>query len=498
MNKNLQGSNDFQMIYEMQKISDVEHRISSSAKQGMQVPVTVYANDDLLAKMKTDRTIDQAVNVTFLTGVKKHVVVLPDGHEGYGFPIGGVAATDFETGVISPGGVGYDINCGVRLIRTNLHENELRPRLRELVRTIFTAVPSGLGSSGAISLSDSELNRVLSEGIEWAIDNGYATSRDREFCEENGKMRHCDPSKVSELARKRGAKSLGTLGSGNHFLEIETVNRMLDERSARTMGLTSTDQICVLIHTGSRGLGHQICSDYLRVVERSAPKYNIELPDRELACAPAGTKEAEDYRLAMGAALNYAWTNRQFITNSVRRAFEKALGMSESDLEMDLIYDVAHNICKVEEHSVDFDNPKKKQRVFVHRKGATRAFPKGRDEIPMDYRNMGQPVFIPGSMGTASWVLLGQDKSLEASFGSTAHGAGRFLSRAAATRTYPYQVVKQTLEDRGILLESASRKGVTEEAPGAYKDVDIVAEVSDRVGIASKVCRLTPIAVVKG
>ncbi|MDG6923298.1 MAG: RtcB family protein [Nitrososphaerota archaeon] len=486
------------MKYEMQKISQVEHRILSSAKEGMQVPVTIYASDDLLVKMETDRTIDQAVNVTYLRGVRKHVIVLPDGHEGYGFPIGGVAATNFETGVISPGGVGYDINCGVRLIRTNLREKDIRPKLQTLVRTIFNAVPSGLGSSGAISLSTSELDRVLLDGINWAIDNGYATSRDREYCEENGKMQHCDPSRVSDLAKKRGAKSLGTLGSGNHFLEIETVNQLFDQNAARSMGLESPDQICVLIHTGSRGLGHQVCSDYLRIVERSADKYKIELPDRELACAPAGSREAEDYRLAMGAALNYAWANRQFITNSVRRAFERALGLSESDLGMNLVYDVAHNICKVEEHSVDFDNPKKKEKVFVHRKGATRAFPKGRDEIPIAYRSIGQPVFIPGSMGTASWVLLGQEKSLDASFGSTAHGAGRFLSRAAATRAYPYLVVKQALEERGIILESASRKGVVEEAPGAYKDVDAVAEVSDKVGIASKVCRLTPIAVVKG
>ncbi|MCL5067353.1 MAG: RtcB family protein [Thaumarchaeota archaeon] len=486
------------MKYQFQKISEVEQRILPSAKEGMQVPVTVYANEELLSKMETDRTLDQAVNVTYLRGVRKHVIVLPDGHEGYGFPIGGVAATNFDTGVISPGGVGYDINCGVRLIRTNLHEKEIRLKLGALVKAIFDAVPSGLGSSGAITLSTSELERVLSDGIEWAIAGGYGTSRDREFCEENGRMKHCDHSKVSELAKKRGSKSLGTLGSGNHFLEIETVDRIFDNEAARIMGLNSPGQICVLIHTGSRGLGHQVCSDYLRIVERSAEKYGIELPDRELACAPAGTKEGEDYRLAMGAALNFAWSNRQFITNSVRRAFERALSLSESDLQMDLVYDVAHNICKVEEHSVDLDNPQKKEKVFVHRKGATRAFPKGREEIPIVYRNLGQPVFIPGSMGTASWVLLGQQKSLEASFGSTAHGAGRFLSRAAATRAYPYPVVKQLLENRGIILESASRKGVVEEAPGAYKDVDTVAGVSDKVGIASKVCRLTPIAVVKG
>lgn len=482
----------------MHKISDVEYRIDPTAKEGMQVPVTIYANDALISKMQTDRTLDQAANVTYLRGVKKHVIVLPDGHEGYGFPIGGVAATDFETGVISPGGVGYDINCGVRLIRTNLHENDVRPKLRELVRALFVAVPSGLGITGAISLTGQELNRVLSEGIGWAVDNGYATPRDREFCEENGTMVHCDASKVSDLARKRGAKSLGTLGSGNHFLEIETVNRILNEEAAKAFGIASLDQICILIHTGSRGLGHQVCSDYLRVAENVASKYGIVLPDRELACAPAGSNEAESYRLAMGSALNYAWTNRQLITSRVRKAFERVLQMSEADLDMRLIYDVAHNICKVEEHQLDPENPGKRKKVFVHRKGATRAFPKGSEVIPQAYREIGQPVFIPGSMGTASWVLLGQEKSMIASFGSTAHGAGRMLSRAAASREYPYAQVKKDLEDRGIILESASKKGVTEEASGAYKDVDIVAEVSDKVGIASRVVRLTPIAVVKG
>jgi tRNA-splicing ligase RtcB (3'-phosphate/5'-hydroxy nucleic acid ligase) len=484
--------------YGARKISDVEYRIDSTAKQGMQVPVTIYANETLISKMQIDRTIDQAVNVSYLRNVKKHVVVLPDGHEGYGFPIGGVAATDFDTGVISPGGVGYDINCGVRLIRTNLHEKDVRPNLKELVKELFNAVPSGLGSSGAFNLTESDLQKVLSEGVRWAVSNGYATSRDLEFCEENGRMTHCDPSKVSDLARKRGAKSLGTLGSGNHFLEIETVNNIVDDEAAKVFGILSKDQVCVLIHCGSRGLGHQVCSDYLRVAESAQSKYNIVLPDRELACAPAGSTEAENYRLAMGSALNYAWTNRQLITYRVRKVFERILKMGETELGMDLVYDVAHNICKVEEHSIDFDNPRKKQKVFVHRKGATRAFPKGSEVIPQQYRAVGQPVFIPGSMGTASWVLLGQEASMQASFGSTAHGAGRMLSRSAATRQYPYSEVKHELDERGIILESASKKGVAEEAPQAYKDVDIVAEVSDKVGIATKVLRLIPIAVVKG
>lgn len=483
--------------YGMTKVGEVEYRIEPSAKEGMRVPVTIYANEALIAKMQTDRTIDQAVNVAHLPGVKKHVIVLPDGHEGYGFPIGGVAATDFENGVISPGGVGYDINCGVRLIKTNLTESDVRPKLRELVRELYRSVPSGLGNVGALELNTQQLDRVLSEGAKWAVDNGYGTSRDLEFCEESGTMKHSDPSKVSGEAKKRGSKSLGTLGSGNHFLEVEIVNEVHDQSAADTFGIGRLNQVCVLMHTGSRGLGHQVCSDYLRVVEAGAPNFKISLPDRELACAPAGSKEAENYRLAMGAALNYAWTNRQMITYRVRKAFEHVFGRSFEDLGMDLVYDVAHNICKVEEHYIDYEN-KKKEKVFVHRKGATRAFGRGSDVIPAEYRKIGQPVLIPGSMGTASWVLLGQEKSMQLSFGSTAHGAGRMMSRGAATRSYPYEVVKQDLERRGIMLESASKRGVAEEAPGAYKDVDAVAEVSHMVGIATKVVRLTPIAVVKG
>lgn len=484
--------------YGIRKINETEFRIDVDSVPKMRVPVTIYSNDSLIAKMQSDRTIDQAVNVAQLPGIRKHMVVLPDGHEGYGFPIGGVAATGFDDGVISPGGVGYDINCGVRLLKTNLKESDVRPRLKELAREIFRAVPSGLGNLGAVSLSTPQLERVLQDGVRWAVDNGYGVRRDLEYCEENGTMKYADPSKVSGEAKKRGSKSLGTLGSGNHFLEIESVNKICDEESARILGIKREGDVCVLMHTGSRGLGHQVCSDYLRIVEAASSSFQIDLPDRELACAPSGSKEADNYRLAMGSALNFAWTNRQVITNSVRRAFERVFKMSPSDLEMDLVYDVSHNICKVEEHEVDFDNPKKKEKVFVHRKGATRAFPKGNESVTPAYRSIGQPVLIPGSMGTASWVLLGREKSMVASFGSTAHGAGRTMSRGAATRNFPYEMVRRDLDGRGIILESASRKGVVEEAPGAYKDVDAVAEVSDKVGIATKVARLTPLAVIKG
>ena len=478
----------------VKKISEVEYRIEPDYRPGMRVPVTIYANEKLLAKMLTDRTIDQAVNVTHLPGVQKHVIVLPDGHEGYGFPIGGVAATDIESGVISPGGVGYDINCGVRLVRTNLSEKDVRPKLRELLRELSRSVPSGLGSKGQIRLSGSQLDEVLHDGVKWAIRNGYGWDEDAEHCEENGTMKGADPSKVTQTAKQRGAPQLGSLGSGNHFLEIQRVDQVLDEEAAHRFGITHPDQVVIMTHTGSRGFGYQVCSDYLRVVEAAARKYQISLPDRELACAPYGSREAEDYLGGMKCALNFAWRNRQMITHWIRESFERTFQKSQTDLEMSLVYDVAHNIAKEEEHTIDGQRKK----VIVHRKGATRAFPPAHEAIPSAYRDSGQPVLIPGSMGTASWVLLGSEKAMELSFGSTAHGAGRTMSRAAAVRKYPAQEVKRGLEKRGILVESASWRGVAEEAPGAYKDVDAVADVSHRVGIGTKVARLVPIGVVKG
>ncbi|SPC33729.1 tRNA-splicing ligase RtcB [Candidatus Nitrosocaldus cavascurensis] len=478
----------------IKRVSDVEYRIDPIASKGMRVPVTIYANEQLLSKMLSDRTIQQAMNVATLPGVQKHVVVLPDGHEGYGFPVGGVAAMSLDDGVISPGGVGYDINCGVRLIRTDLREEDVRPRLRELVNELFRAVPSGVGSEGVVKLSSSELDEVLTEGVYWAIRNGYGWSEDADVCEENGKMRGADPSKVSNMARKRGAPQLGTLGSGNHFLEVQKVDRIYDKEAAKAMGIEQEGQITVLIHCGSRGLGHQICSDYLRVSEVALKKYGITLPDRELACVPNNSEEGEAYRKAMYSALNFAWSNRQMITHWTRKAFEKVFNASENDLNMHLVYDVAHNIAKVEEHKVDGSL----KRVVVHRKGATRAFPAGREEIPAKYRAIGQPVLIPGSMGTASWILLGSPKAMELTFGSTAHGAGRTMSRAAAKRSYTAQEVQKRLESRGIYIKALTREGVVEETPEAYKDVDAVADVSHSVGIATKVARLVPIGVIKG
>jgi len=483
-----------QSRFPIKRVSAVEHRIEAGFKPGMKVPVTIYASDELLAKMLTDRTIDQAVNVAHLPNLYKHVIVLPDGHEGYGFPIGGVAASDADNGVVSPGGVGYDINCGVRLIRTNLTVDDVQPHLKELLKTIYRMVPSGVGSQAIIKLSMSELDQVLTEGVKWAISKGYGWEQDREMCEEQGVMRGADPSAVSQVAKNRGAPQLGSLGSGNHFLEIQKVDKIFDKEAAAKYGITQENQIMVLVHTGSRGLGHQVCSDYLRIIEAATKKYGISLPDRELACAPMYSKEAENYMKAMACALNYAWANRQMITHWVRESFKKVFKMSEEDLGMRLVYDVAHNIAKYEYHNIDGSVKK----VVVHRKGATRAFPAGSDAIPQQYREIGQPVLIPGSMGTSSWVLKGTEKAMELSFGSTAHGAGRMLSRAAAIKAYTAEKVRRELESKGVLIEAASWQGVAEEAPAAYKNVDEVAEVSHAVGIATKVARLVPLGVVKG
>ncbi|RMF32162.1 MAG: RtcB family protein [Candidatus Nitrosothermus koennekii] len=478
----------------VKKISDVEYRVEPIKEKGMKVPVTIYANEQLLSKMLQDRTILQATNVATLPGVVKHVVVLPDGHEGYGFPVGGVAAMDLEEGVISPGGVGYDINCGVRLLRTNLTEQDVRTRLKELVNELFRAVPSGVGSEGVIKLSSNELDEVLTRGVNWAIEHGYGNKEDAEVCEENGQMKGADPSKVSQTARKRGAPQLGTLGSGNHFLEVQKVDKIFDEEAAKRFGIEHEGQVTVLIHCGSRGFGHQVCSDYLRISERALKKYGIELPDRELACVPNKSEEGEAYRKAMYCALNFAWSNRQMITHWTRKAFERVFKMDEDQLGMKLVYDVAHNIAKVEKHKVNGELLD----VVVHRKGATRAFPAGREEVPSKYREFGQPVLIPGSMGTASYILLGSPKSMELTFGSTAHGAGRTMSRRAAKRSYTAREVQSRLESRGIYIKALTKEGVVEETPEAYKDVDAVADVSHRVGIATKVARLVPIGVIKG
>ena len=475
------------------KIGENQYQIDADPNLGMNVPVKIYADEPLLQKMLSDRTIMQARNVASIPGIVSHSVVLPDGHEGYGFPVGGVAAMDAEEGMISPGGVGYDINCGVRLLRSNLTEQTVRSKLKDLVNDLFSSIPSGVGSKGAVRLTNSELDEVLVNGVNWAIDHGYGSSNDSDVCEENGKIANADPNKVSDKARKRGAPQLGSLGSGNHFLEIQKVAEIHDEEAANRMGIKE-GTITVLIHCGSRGFGHQVCSDYLRVAEQAMEKYNIHLPDRELACVPNNSEEGDSYRKAMFAALNFAWSNRQMITHWTRKSFERIFNQTESDLDMKLVYDVAHNIAKVEKHKVGGEERK----LVVHRKGATRAFPSNRSEIPSKYRDLGQPVLVPGSMGTSSWILLGKPNSMDLSFGSTAHGAGRTMSRSKARRNFTEDYVKKSLNDKGIFIKALTRDGVVEETPEAYKDVDSVVNVSHNLGIASKVAKLVPIGVIKG
>ncbi|HIQ30048.1 MAG TPA: RtcB family protein [Candidatus Caldiarchaeum subterraneum] len=480
----------------LQRVDKYVWKIPQTYRSGMRVPVIVYASEKLIQKMQQDRTLEQAVNVSMLPGVQKHVTVLPDAHEGYGFPIGGVAAMDVETGVISPGGIGYDINCGVRLMVTNLSVDEVRPRIKELVDTIFANVPAGLGSRRKdFNVTHSDLDKIVVEGARYIIERyGLGWDEDYKHMEESGAIQGADPSVVSPTAKSRGQAQIGTLGSGNHFLEVQRVDKIFDERAAKIMGITHEGQVTVLIHCGSRGYGHQICSDYLRVMERGAVKYGIRLPDRELACVPIKSNEAQQYLKAFKCAVNFAFANRQAISHWVRQSFQKVFRRDPEDLGMKIVYDVCHNIAKFEKHKVNGGA----KEVLVHRKGATRSFPAGHQLIPEDYRAIGQPVLIPGSMGTASWVLLGNPNAMELSFGSTAHGAGREMSRAGAKRRYRGDQVIRDLESRGVYVRGDSMATIVEEVDAAYKSVDEVVEVSHQVGIGTKVARLVPIGVVKG
>jgi tRNA-splicing ligase RtcB len=478
----------------LKKIDDYSWEIPKY-KTGMRVPGRVFADSSLLEKIKTDRTLHQCVNVTHLPGIYKYAVILPDGHEGYGFPIGGVAATDYEEGVISPGGVGYDINCGVRLITTNLSASDIKPNLTKLTDTIFQNVPCGLGSrSKRFRVNIHDLERLVMDGVQWAIDKGLGWPEDATHCEEGGCMKNANPDKISNKARNRGTKQVGTLGSGNHFLEIQKVHEIHNKKTAKAFGITEEGQVTVMIHCGSRGFGHQVCSDYLRVMERAVNKYKISLPDRELACAPGYSNEAKDYYQAMACAVNYAFVNRQTIMHLVRQSFKQIFNTDPEKFGLKLVYDVAHNIAKTENHKINGNRKK----VWLHRKGATRAFPPENPNIPIDYRDEGQPVIIPGSMGTNSWLLVGTEKAMELSFGSTAHGAGRMMSRGAAKRRFWGGDIKKSLAQRGIYVRSTSAVILAEEADPAYKNVDEVANVSDRLGIATKVVKLSPLAVVKG
>ena len=480
---------------DIKKVSDNVYEISKETQQCMNVPVKIYASDALVQKMKQDATFKQATNAACLPGIYKHSIVLPDGHQGYGFPIGGVAATDYENGVISPGGVGYDINCGVRVLRTNLDEKDVRPKVRQLIDQLFTDIPTGVGKQGKIHLrSHSGVDDVLRDGSKWAVEEGYGWEEDLENQEANGRIDIADPSEVPGSAKERGLKQSGTLGSGNHFIEIQLVDDIYDEEAAKLMGITRKGQVMVMIHSGSRGLGHQVCSEYIRKMTQAMRKYNIEVPDRELCCAPTTSPEGQAYLGAMSAAANYAFANRQVMMHWTRQAFSKVMGQSPEDLDMGLIYDVAHNMGKVEEHTIDGQ----KKKVVVHRKGATRAFPPGHPDIPSKYRNVGQPVLIPGTMGTASYILMGNEQSMDLSFGSTAHGAGRFMSRSRAKKQFFGKEIQDKLASEGIIVRATKGIVIAEEAPGAYKDVDEVVKVSDSLGIATKAIRLRPIGVIKG
>jgi len=477
----------------IERVGEYEWRIPKGFKSCMNTDAIIFADEQLLEKMKMDRTLEQAANVACLPGIQLYSYVMPDGHEGYGFPIGGVAGFDYETGVISPGGIGYDINCGVRVLRTDLDVEDVKPRLKELVTSLFKNVPSGVGSTGHVSLSVNELDEVLNRGAEWAVEKGFGWMDDLEYLEERDSWKVADASKVSRVAKQRGREQLGTLGAGNHFLEVQVVDQIYDPEIAKVLGITHVGQVTVMIHTGSRGLGHQVASDYLLVMERTMRRYGLNPPDRELACLPFHSPEAQDYFKAMAAAANFAWANRQMITHWVRESFKEVFHKNPEDLGIRVIYDVAHNIAKIEEHVIDG----KKYKVIVHRKGATRAFPPGHPDIPVKYRDIGQPVLIPGSMGTASYILVGVPSGVRTWF-SAPHGAGRLASRAAATRSYSPERIIDELARKGIMVKAATRRVISEEAPQAYKDVDRVALVAHKVGIAKLVVRLRPIGVVKG
>ncbi|HZU24145.1 MAG TPA: RtcB family protein [Bryobacteraceae bacterium] len=464
-------------------------RIPRDESARMRTDVVVYASTELMEQIRKDQSLVQAVNVATLPGIVGPSLAMPDIHQGYGFPIGGVAATDVEYGVVSPGGVGFDINCGVRLVRTALTEAEVRPRLNDLVQQIFRDVPCGTGGEGRVRLAKGDLDHVLREGARWMVNNGYGHQRDAEFAEAGGALPAL-PDKVSQRAKDRGASQLGTLGSGNHFLEVQYVEQLHDAEAAAAMQLEA-GQVVVLIHSGSRGLGHQVCTDYVALMNKVMGKYDISLPDRQLACAPARSPEGQDYLGAMAAGANFAWANRQGVMHFLRGAFQRVFGR---DGRLQLIYDVCHNIAKRESYEVEGV----KRDVLVHRKGATRAFPPGHREIPADYAEIGQPVFIPGSMGTASWVLVGRQKAMQETFGSVCHGAGRLLSRSAVRKGRDARVEQKKFEDRGILVRSETRDGILEELPEAYKDVDEVIEVVHNAGLAAKVARLRPMGVIKG
>jgi tRNA-splicing ligase RtcB len=475
------------------QLDEFTYRIDPAEQPGMRVPGILFSDAALLANVEGDPSLAQLANVATLPGIERNALAMPDIHFGYGFPVGGVAAFDLDEGVVSPGGIGYDINCGVRLLTTNLTAEQVRPRLGELLERLYREVPSGVGSKGGTHLTPGEVDEVMAGGARWAVERGLGRTADLAVQEEEGCLAGARPAEVSESARKRGLRQLGTLGSGNHFLEVQTVDRIFEPEFAEVLRL-APGRVVVMLHTGSRGLGHQVATDYIARMDHRLVTEGVTLVDRQLSCAPVGSDDGERYLGAMAAAANFAWANRQAITHGVRRAFSAVFGRPDEELDLSVVYDIAHNMAKVETHAVEGGS----KRLLVHRKGATRAFPAGREEVPSAYRPFGQPVLIPGDMGTASYVLVGLPTSMERSFGSSCHGAGRRLSRHAAVRAFRYDAVTRDLRAKGILVRSASREGVTEEAPGAYKDVEEVVRVAEGAGLTRRVARLTPLGVVKG
>jgi len=478
------------------KVNDYAWEIPETFRSDMLVPVRFFASEDMLDDIMRDESLYQAVNVATLPGVQKYALVMPDMHEGYGFPIGGVAAMDAKNGVISPGGIGFDINCGVRLLASAVTFQEIQKRVPELATQLFQDIPSGVGRRGPIRLSTKELDGILTRGVGRLVESGHAAADDLTYCEASGCLTGTDPAMVSKHAKGRGRDQLGTMGAGNHFVEIQRIDTIFDESVAKTLGLFK-EQICILIHCGSRGLGHQVATDYIKIMLGAMAKYKIEIPDRQLACAPFQSPEGQSYWKAMQAAANFAWANRQMITWETRLAWDKIFGKGEGE-KLKLVYDVCHNIAKVEEYGTGAKDANAKMKVMVHRKGATRAFPPHHPETPERYKEIGQPVIIPGSMGTASYVLVGTAGSMTESFGSSCHGAGRMMSRTAAKKKIRGADLKQELEARGISVRSGSMSGLAEEAPFAYKDVEKVVDVVHNTGIAKRVARLRPVGVIKG
>lgn len=475
------------------QVGENTFELSVDHKPGMRVPGIIYASRALFEKASEDKAIDQVANSAMLPGVVRAAYAMPDIHWGYGFPIGGVVATDASNGVVSPGGVGFDINCGVRLLTTTMSRTELAPKEGELAHELSRSIPKGLGRHGSIKVGTQEMKKVMLKGAAWAVGAGYGRPEDLEVIEENGAFKGADPEKVSKRAFERGTDQPGTLGAGNHFVEVQYVDEVFDEDAARAFGVQK-GQVVAMIHSGSRGVGHQVCTDYVKVLDSAARRYQIELPDRQLACAPIDSPEGQDYLAAMYAAANYAFANRQCLAHWVRRSFETIFSTGEHNLGLDLLYDVGHNLAKFEEHDV----AGKRTRLLVHRKGATRAFGPGDPRIPARYREVGQPVIVPGDMGTSSYLLAGVSTSYERSWGSTCHGAGRMLSRHQAKKQVRGDELRRDLESKGIHVVAGNYGLLAEEAPIAYKDVNLVVDVCEKVGLSKRVARLKPMIVLKG